>query len=254
MNLTAIIKKIAKPLIALLFWIGVWWLAALVIGKSVILPDPLTVAETLGDMLGTGEFYLTCLRSVGGIFAGLLIGMIVGTLLAIVTGAVKFLDVLFSPAIEAVKATPVASVIIVLLFVMTKSIVPMLAAALMVIPILFMNVRKGVSSVSKDKLEVAKIYDFSAKKYLKYVYMPSVIPYFSAGCKSALGLAWKAGVAAEVICTPNSTIGTMLYNSKVYLESERLFAWTIVVVVLSFIIEKLLIWLLSKALKGGDAV
>lgn len=246
------LKKVARACVALLFWIGVWWLAAVAIGKAVILPTPLSVIGALWAMLGTGEFYLTCLRSIGGIFSGLILGIVAGTLLAVITCALKPLDVLLSPAVDVVKATPVASVIIVLLFVMTKSVVPMLAAALMVIPILFMNIRRGIASASKDKLEVAKIYNFTAKKRLKYVYLPSVIPYFSAGCKSALGLAWKAGIAAEVICTPKSTIGTMLYNSKVYLESENLFAWTIVVIILSVIIEKLLIWLLGKALNGGE--
>lgn len=252
MGSKTIIKKISKPLIALLFWVGVWWAVAAAIGKEVILPSPISVVKALSVMLGNGEFYLTCLRSIAGIFAGLLIGIVSGVLLAVLTGVFKFADVLFSPAIEVVKATPVASVIIVMLFIMTKSVVPMLAAALMVIPILFMNVRRGIASASKEKLEVAKIYDFTAKKRFKYVYIPAVIPYFSAGCKSALGLAWKAGIAAEVICTPKSTIGTMLYNSKVYLESENLFAWTIVVILLSVIIEKLLIWLLGKALRGGE--
>ena len=89
---------------------------------------------------------------------------------------------------------------------------------------------------------------------LKYCIFPAVLPYFSAACKSSLGLAWKAGIAAEVICTPIHSIGVKLSDAKVYLESEALFAWTIVVIGLSILIEKFVVYLLELfAKKGGDA-
>ena len=169
--------------------------------------------------------------------------------------ALRIFGTVVSPAVEVIKATPVASVIIVLLFVLSKNIVPMLAAALMVIPIIFMNVRKGLDAVPNDRSsKVAKIYDFSHSKKLRMLYIPSALPYFFAGCRSALGLAWKAGIAAEVICTPTSSIGTMLHSARIYLESEELFALTAVIIILSVIIEKALIFALGKLCKGGETV
>ena len=117
-----------------------------------------------------------------------------------------------------------------------------------------MNVRKGLDAVPNDRLEVAKIYDFSHSKKLRMLYIPSALPYFFAGCRSALGLAWKAGIAAEVICTPTSSIGTMLHSARIYLESEELFALTAVIIILSVIIEKALIFALGKLCKGGETV
>ncbi len=130
----------------------------------------------------------------------------------------------------------------------------MLASALMVVPIIFMNVKKGIESVPTDKAEVAQVYDFTPSKKLRLLYLPSALPYFYAGCRSALGLAWKAGIAAEVICVPKSSVGTMLYSAKIYLESEELFALTAVIVILSVIIEKIIILALGKLCKGGEAV
>lgn len=54
---------------------------------------------------------------------------------------------------------------------------------------------------------------------------------------TSLGLAWKAGIAAEVLCTPKGAIGTQLYNAKIYIETTDLFAWTFVVVILSLLLE-----------------
>ncbi len=247
-------KKFAVGIGVFLFWMAVWEVASLIIAKSVILPSPPAVLHALFGLLKTKSFYIACGRSVGLIFVGLAAGTAIGVILAVLSKALRLFGTVVSPAVEVIKATPVASVIIVLLFVLSKNIVPMLAAALMVIPIIFMNVRKGLDAVPEDKLEVAKIYDFSRSKKLRLLYIPSALPYFFAGCRSALGLAWKAGIAAEVICTPASSIGTMLYSARIYLESEELFALTAVIIILSVIIEKTLIFALGKLCKGGDTI
>ena len=72
-----------------------------------------------------------------------------------------------------------------------------------------------------------------------------MLPYFASACRTALGLAWKAGVAAEVLCLPEAAIGTQVYQAKIYLETPDLFAWTLVVLALSFALEGLLGKLLS---------
>ena len=56
---------------------------------------------------------------------------------------------------------------------------------------------------------------------------------------ASIGMAWKAGIAAEVICSPHNTIGYFLYRTKIYFDTPALFAWTLCVIVLSFIIEKI---------------
>ena len=78
------------------------------------------------------------------------------------------------------------------------------------------------------------------------IYVPSILPYFMAGCTTGLGLAWKAGVAAEVLAMPRNSIGLQLYNAKVYLETSDLFAWTLVIILLSMLLEKLLVALMRR--------
>ena len=201
--------------------------------------------------MGTGRFYLDCLYSLARIFAGLILGILGGALIAALCAWMGLFDSVLSPAVSVVKATPIASIIILMLFVMEKSYVPMVAAMLMALPIVFSNVRKGIASVPTDQKEVAEVFGFGPLKRLKYCLIPSVIPYFSAACRSSLGIAWKAGIAAEVICTPKYSIGLNLNSAKVYLESEELYAWTIVVVVMSVLIEKGVIRILDGIVKKG---
>ncbi|MDO4381384.1 MAG: ABC transporter permease, partial [Clostridia bacterium] len=95
-----------------------------------------------------------------------------------------------------------------------------------------------------------KVFKFGKLKTVRAVYVHSVLPYFAAGCTTALGLAWKAGVAAEVISLPQSSVGYHLYRSKITIETADLFAWTLVVILLSVCIEKLIMKLLEK-IRGG---
>ena len=102
-------------------------------------------------------------------------------------------------------------------------------------------------------MELARAYGFGRGRTLRRIYIPSVLPYFASGCRTALGLAWKAGVAAEVLCQPQNAIGTQIYNTKYYLETPSLFAWTLVVIALSFLLEWAVGGLLRRAegLEGG---
>lgn len=242
------LKKILKIVACAAFWLGVWCVLSLIVSNSVILPSPLATVQRLFELLGTGGFYLSCLSSLGRVFAGFLIGTALGVLLAALSklGA----EFIISPAVSVIKATPVASIIIVMLFFLKRDAVPITATALMVTPILYSNVLKGSRSADKNVSEVAAVFGFSRAKRLRYVTFPSVLPFFMAGIQSAVGIAWKAGVAAEVLCTPKTSIGSALWDSKTYLLSEDLFAWTLAVILFSIMIEKLLVLGISK-LTGG---
>lgn len=242
------LKKILKIVACAAFWLGVWCVLSLIVSNSVILPSPLATVQRLFELLGTGVFYLSCLSSLGRVFAGFLIGTALGVLLAALSklGA----EFIISPAVSVIKATPVASIIIVMLFFLKRDAVPITATALMVTPILYSNVLKGSRSADKNVSEVAAVFGFSRAKRLRYVTFPSVLPFFMAGIQSAVGIAWKAGVAAEVLCTPKTSIGSALWDSKTYLLSEDLFAWTLTVILFSIMIEKLLVLGISK-LTGG---
>jgi NitT/TauT family transport system permease protein len=114
------------------------------------------------------------------------------------------------------------------------------------LPIIWTNISSGIRSTSKELLEVARVYRFSPVIKITKLYIPTVLPYFLAACRSALGMAWKAGVAAEVLCTPTSAIGTELYFAKTYMDTETLFAWTLITIILSLIIEKSIVYFISK--------
>ena len=145
-------------------------------------------------------------------------------------------------------STPVASFIILLWIFIGNNATPVVISALMVFPIVFSNIYQGMKSVDSGLLEVCKIYKISKKKTVKSLYIPTVTPYFTSALLSSIGLGWKAGIAAEVLCTPIRSIGKAIFESKLYFEYVDLFAWTAAVIILSLIFEVLLTKLLKKLL------
>lgn len=257
------VKKIVLPLV---FWLVVWQIAAWIVGGSVflgaglhlqekhlLLPGPWTVLCTLSELVVEAAFWqaagLTLLR----VFLGLLVGGALGTVIAVLTCASVWCDRILSPLVKVIRATPVASFILLVLLWVKTGRVPGVISALMVLPVIWGNVSKGIRQTDPMLLEMAKAYRFDSWKRLRLIYIPSVAPYFNAGVETGLGLAWKAGVAAEVLCHPKLAIGTQVYVSKLNLETPDLFAWTAVVILLSFLVESVLVRLLRKAVKHHGA-
>lgn len=252
-----ILPSLLRAVAALVFWLAVWLAAALLTGQELLIPTPGAVFSAFGALVADAQFWESAAVSLLRIFAGYLGGVVIGVLFAVLTTTLKTADWLLSPAIRVVRATPVASFIIICLLWLGHAVVPAFIAMLMVVPVVWENVCTGIAQTDTDLLEMARAYKLSSFKKLKYIYIPSALPDFRAACITALGLAWKSGIAAEVLCLPKAAIGTNLYYSKIYLETPNLFAWTITVIILSFVLEKGIDFLLnrigSNVRKGRDA-
>jgi NitT/TauT family transport system permease protein len=114
-----------------------------------------------------------------------------------------------------------------------------------------MNTIAGFENTDSKLLEMASVFHISCGKKLFYIYRPAVLPYLISGCRVALGMSWKSGIAAEVIGVPVHSIGEKLYMSKIYLSTADLFAWTLVIIIISALFEKLFLYLLYLASPGS---
>ena len=246
MNKIKLPKWSYAPL-SVLFWIALWWVVAASFNKPLLLPTPLQTLKALGALAITGKFYLTVLLSLARILLGILLAMIGGTLLALLTVKSAFSHHLFSPLLTLFKATPVASVIFLLLLWVGRDNVPLWIAFMMALPIVWSNVREGLLQTDKQLLEMAKLFNVPKTRVLLKLRLPALAPYFLSASRSAIALAWKAGIAAEVLCVPARSIGRAIYEGKTYMMTEELFAWTLLVVVLSVLIEQGALALLRRA-------
>ncbi len=242
------LKKALQAAAPPALWLGVWQLAALAAGRELLLPGPLAVGERLLVLAGTADFWLSVGTTLGRVFLGLLWGALAGAALAFATHFSPWADRLISPAVRVVRATPVVSFILLVYLWVARSAIPWVIAGLMVLPVVWSALGAGLDSLDKQLLEFARAYRFTRFKTLRLVCLPALRPQFSAGLLTAFGLAWKSGVAAEVLCPPAYAIGSRIQQAKLGLETADLFAWTLAIVALSLALEKLL----RQVLKRGD--
>ncbi len=230
---------------ALVFWTAVWYLAALGVNNPLLLPTPLQVFRCLVRLAVTADFWQITAISIVRILLGVVCAVLLGTVLAVLTVRSKLLNTLIAPAMTAMQATPVASFAILVLIWVDRNYVPALICGMMGLPLVWSSVCTGIRETDLQLLEMAKIYRLPKLHVLKRIWIPSVMPFFRTACSSALGLGWKAGIAAEVLTVPKHSIGRMISEGKLYLMTEDLFAWTLTVIVLSLLLQKIMLRLLQ---------
>ncbi|MGE5627527.1 MAG: ABC transporter permease [Solirubrobacterales bacterium] len=233
---TSIIKA-SRLLFVILFWIFIWELGSLFINNDILLPSPIAVAIALGYLSLKGYFWLSVLSSVGRVLVGLFLSIGIGILLGIAAGLNKYVEELLNPLLITIKSTPIMSIIILALVWFKSTNVAVFTAILVCFPIIYTNVLQGIKSVDPQLIQMANIYKVKDKYIIKDIYVPSIKHYIISGVLMCLGLGWKVSVTSEVLATPKYSIGLNLLTAKTTLETAELFAWTVVVVLLSFAFE-----------------
>ncbi|HIX30523.1 MAG TPA: ABC transporter permease subunit [Firmicutes bacterium] len=239
-------RTLGKQCAVIALWIALWALLAAAVRQPLLLPDPAAVLARLFALAQQTAFWQIVLFSVGRIMLGILCAVALGAVMAVLSCRFSAVEALFAPLLTVVKATPVASFILLVLIWIGRGSVPAVIAALMVLPVVWTNVAAGVRGVDRELLEMADSYRLGAAVRLRRILIPSVMPYFLSAVRTGIGIGWKAGVAAEVLTVPVRSIGKMIYESKLYLETTDLFAWTAVVIVISLLLEKLLVAALER--------
>lgn len=239
-------RKFLFGAIAAVFWLLVWQLASMAVASNVILPGPVRVVNALAKMLVTADFWKTVWTSFAHIVMGFIGAVIVGIALAILSAAFTAVEILVTPIMRLIKAIPVASFIILVLLWVKSGILPAVISFLMVLPVIYINVLAGINSVDAQLLEMADVYEVARSKKIKYIYIPAITPHFVSAMSVGLGFCWKSGVAAEVIALATGSIGLKLYDAKLYLMTDELFAWTVVIVVVSVLFEKAVMAVIRK--------
>ena len=232
------IKKTLKYALITLIWLVIWQIAAVKIGEELLFPTPLSVANRLIALGSTSDFYKTIALSLSRILLGMVIGTLIGAIGGTLTAFSRLARVFFAPLLAVVKATPVASFIILLVLWVSRDKTPLIIAAMMVVPVVWSNVEQGIKSADKQLLDMARAYKMPPLARILHIYLPGITPYFLAALRSALGMAWKAGIATEALLLPLVSIGKKIADARVSFETADMFAWTVVVILLSMVIEK----------------
>lgn len=238
-------KKRLITAACVLFWLALWQVGAMLLDQKILLVSPIEAAARLIELVPSADFWGSVWFSAGRILCGFALGLFSGTALALLAGKLRFVKTLLSPLVSAVKAVPVASITVLALVWVSSRNLSALVSFLISLPIVYSNMLEGIESLDPKLTEMAELFHVPAGRRFIGVYLSQLLPYFRSAARLAMGLSWKSGAAAEIIGIPSGSIGEKLYEAKIYLETADMFAWTITVILLSWLCEKLFLLLVN---------
>lgn len=231
-------KKGGRKVCILGFWIVFWQILTWLVNSKILLAGPVDVLSALLQQMSEAEFYLTALCSLLRIACGFFLAFFLGIAVGAAAYRLPLLEELLEPVVFLFKSVPVASFVVLLLIWFGPKKLTGMISFLVVFPMIYYSVLGGARETDPKMLEMARVFHMPLLQKIRHLYVPAVWPSLTAACKTALGMAWKSGVAAEVIGTPSHSIGEKLYMAKITLGTAELFAWTLVLIVLSYLFEK----------------
>lgn len=233
-------------ILAIVFWLAIWQIVSSLIGQEILLVSPVSALLRLGSLALEVDFWKTVWYSFSRISLGFLLAFILGIVMALMGAVYRWFRIFLEPLMATIQATPVVSFIILCLIWISSKNLSILISFLMVLPIIYTNVLTGIDSLDSSLRDMSQVFRMKKTKIIRYIYLSEVYPHLRSASRVSLGLAWKSGIAAEVIGMPNMSIGDKLYQAKIYLSTGDLFAWTLVIIVLSVVFRKAFMSLIDK--------
>ena len=231
------LNKTLKSILIILFWVLVWEIVCLIINREIYLPSPASAFDALFSLLQEPASYRIIGYSIYRTLLAILLSLAFGIGLGTLSGLSRFFYDLINPIVVVLRSAPIVSIIIIAIIWFQSTNVPIFAGFLMCFPVIFTSSVSGIRNTDSKLLEMCRIYRIPKRRVIHSVYLHSAVPYINAGVVSTLGIAWKAVAAAEVLSMPKYSIGSRLFLAKTHLDPASLFAWTIVIIVLSYLFE-----------------
>lgn len=238
-------RRSIRKISIVLGWLLLWQLAAVCTDNHILLVGPLQVLGALGENIRQPDFWRIVGCSFARIGSGFGCALAAGLVLGACSYRYRLVEEILAPLMETLKSIPVASFVVLLLIWFGSSKLSFFISFLIVFPNVYVNTVEGLRSTDPKLLEMAAVFQMPAWNRLWYLYRPALLPYLMRCLKISLGMSWKSGVAAEVIGLPDYSLGERLYMSKIYLDTAGLFAWTLTVILLSFLFEKAVLRILK---------
>ena len=230
--------KLLRIILPFFFWLSLWHILSVIFNNNFLVPSIDSTLKALWALLGTEGFYRSVLLSGLRVASGLITGCVLGVSLAILGHGISFIQTLISPIVSIIRSTPVASFVVILWVLLSGDMLSIFIGFLMVFPIIWQSTFDAMNSIDKNLLEVAHVFEFSSSKKLKLVYLPVIKSYLVPSIVTSMGLAWKAEIAAEIIAYTKNSIGQSINDAKYNMDTPTVFAWTVVIVIFSLILEK----------------
>lgn len=208
--------------------------------SELILPSPENTILAVGELFTKTDFLAiigsTIIRGVTGFAISFVLAMTLG----IIAGVNSKFNAFLQPILVTIRSTPVISLILLALIWFDVNKVPVFIALLTMFPFICTNIIEGIHNIDTDLVEMAGVYKVSQYRIIREIYIPGITPFIFSGISSAMGFGWRAIIIGEVLSQPEYGIGSFMQDAQTYLLVDKVIAWTIIAVALSYLFERII--------------
>ncbi|SJZ91222.1 ABC transporter permease [Anaerorhabdus furcosa] len=237
--------------ITILILVALWQVLSMVVHNDILIPYPLDVLQNVCLLFTKSIFYQSIFSTLGRVVVGFGISFISAICLSIVSSYSKVFRNLFAPLQLLTKSIPNISYIIIALvwFGSEKSV--SIICFLILFPIFYNNFLFSMDNEPQELKDVQSIYPESFFELVKKKTLPMLIPTILSSSKMAFGLGFKVAVMAEILGQVRNGIGKQLHIARLNLDTTSLFAWTIIIICICFIIDWIFDQFINRKSNGG---
>jgi NitT/TauT family transport system permease protein len=219
-----------------LLLLALWWLVSLKM-PVYVLPGPERVLARMVQLTRSGDLPVNLLTTLARVLAGFAVAVAIGVPGGILLGSQRALGTFFEPIIPVLNTVSSAIwAIFAIIWFGLSPLTPIFVVLMTALPLIITNVWQGTQAVNADYVELARALRFSRWKTLSKIYLPSILPYFFSGARLAFGFGWRVSLVAETIGA-SSGVGYRLRQASDLIQTDQVFAWTIVQIAMMLVIE-----------------
>ncbi|MEV8020105.1 ABC transporter permease [Streptomyces sp. NPDC086554] len=228
------LRRTSGPLTLLALW---QLLSSTGVLTKDVLASPGTIAGVAGDLIGDGSLTSAMGVSLQRVAIGLLLGAVVGTSLALVSGLFRIGEDLVDASVQMLRTVPFVGLIP--LFIIWFGIGEAPKVAIITLGVsfpLYLNVYAGIRGVDSQLIEAGESLGLSRWGLVRHVILPGALPGAMTGLRYSLGIAWLALVFAEQI-NADSGIGFLMVQARDFLRTDVIVVCLIVYAFLGLIAD-----------------
>lgn len=234
------IKKVLLTTAALSLFLLLWFIIAIKVNKEYLIPYPTSVLKSLSSIISNNNFFTIIYITLSNSLICFIISFIVSITLSTINYLLPSLEALFNPLINILKAIPTISILLVSLIYLPANKCPLLVGSIILFPIMYSSFLTSLKEIDINLIELSKLYKVSIVDKILKLYIPSIIEPLFSQSKNCISLSVKLTIAAEVLAHTTNSIGIQMQMAKTFMEMDAIFAWTIIAIVLSLLLEGLL--------------
>lgn len=231
--------SIAPGFFTLAGGVVVWEVISLLF-LPIFFPGPVVLFERVLEIYSQPASYIVVGETLARIFAGFVISMLIGTVLGLLMGLNRGIEIFFDSWIMVLLTFPaICWAFLSVLWFGISQIAPIVTIVLIVFPFVTMNIWAGTKATERDLTLMASVYKASKRQVVRQVFIPQLMPHIFSSLRIALSLSWKIALVAEAFGV-GSGVGQELINWFQDTRVDLMLAWGVSFMVLMVLIDLLI--------------